>query len=268
MDDGMEIDGVVAIASYVEDDAASTAHGSDGCDRAVDTSGHGRGPDSSGRGDAANKKPAKKDQTTKIKCRGCFKWNPLEDMAINSPFCRGCKQMMDNLTHMAKQQNVAEWWREVRSDEQKLKQVLASYRDKCPQSKEKGKRGTINLVQYKEKFEAEASSAVTSRGRMMWSGHYLSFAQTPKGGGYSEREAKARWQQMKDDPDTIKDEKGPAHAPTRPCQFDCHRDVALLFTVLMLCMRAAASECCHQTPASQTHISIIIGHCFTLSIVI
>ena len=164
------------------------------------------------------KPPSKKSkQESKRRCRMCAKWQPEDSFPVNSAYCRCCKQAVDNLAKQAARQNQLEYWKEVRKDEQELKKLVTRYNDTCPRGAEKSKRGNFSLASYREVYAASSSSAAKARGRMMWEGYFVEFAQKPKGGSYTEEEARKRWKEMLEDPDVEKDNLGPAKSSRRCC---------------------------------------------------
>ena len=60
---------------------------------------------------------------------------------------------------------------------------------------------------------------------MMWEGYFVQFAQTAKGGFYSEVEATHLWHEMRRDPAVDKDNLGPAKTPTR-CRVPTYDEVS------------------------------------------
>ena len=163
----------------------------------------------------STKKP--KATESKRRCRLCAKWQPEDCFPVICAYCRQCKQAVDNLAKQAARQNQHDYWKEVRNDEQELKKLVTRYLDTCPKSTDKGKRGTFNLASYREVFSASTSSGAKAKGRIMWEGYFVEFAQKPKGGSHTEAEARKRWKEMLEDPAVDKDDLGPAKAPRRCC---------------------------------------------------
>jgi len=161
-----------------------------------------------------NEKPNKKTEH-KRRCRLCQKWQLEENFPINSAYCRECKQAVDNLAKQATRQSQEEWWKKIRNDEPELRKLVDKYLSTCPKTHERGKRGSFNLVSYKEEYAASTTSSTKARGRMMWEEYYVEFAKKTKGGSLSEAAARARWKEMLQDPAVEKDQNGPPEAPTR-----------------------------------------------------
>ena len=164
---------------------------------------------------ASAKKP--KVAESKRRCRLCAKWQPEDCFPVNSAYCRQCKQAVDNLAKQAARQNQHDYWKEVRQDEQELKKLVTRYLETCPKTVEKGKRGIFSLASCREVYSASTSSGAKAKGRMMWEGYFVEFAQKPKGGSHTEQEARKRWKEMLEDPTIDKDDLGPAKAPRRCC---------------------------------------------------
>lgn len=158
-----------------------------------------------------------KPTDAKRRCRLCVKWQPEDNFPVNCAYCRNCKQAVDNLAKQAARQNETEYWKGVRQDETKLKSLVAHYLSQCPKSGDKNKRGAFNIASCREVFSATTSSGVKARGRMMWEGYFVEFAQKPKGGSHTEEEARKKWKEMLEDPSVEKDELGPAKASRRCC---------------------------------------------------
>ena len=158
-----------------------------------------------------------KEKETKRRCRLCTKWQPEDCFPVNSAYCRCCKQAVDNLAKQAARQNQHEYWKETRKDEQELKKLVTRYLDTCPKGADKSKRGNFCLASYREVYAASSSSGAKARGRMMWEGYFVEFAQKPKGGSHTEEEARKRWKEMLEDPDVEKDNLGPTKSPRRCC---------------------------------------------------
>jgi len=176
----------------------------------------GQAPGGSGAGGQtlASKRKAQPTEA-KRRCRLCQKWQPEDNFPINSAHCRECKQAVDNLSKQAIRQGEQDWWKKNRNDEQELRKLVSRYMATCPKGVERGKRGVFNLVSYREVYTASTSSAAKARGKMMWEGWYVEWAQKPKGGSYSEQDARRRWREMLEDPAVEKDDKGPPQAPVR-----------------------------------------------------
>ena len=159
----------------------------------------------------------KRKTEAKRRCRMCTKWQPEDCFPVNSTHCRDCKQAVDNLAKQACRQNQSEYWKEVRNNEQELKKLVARYMEACPKQIDKGKRGNFSLASYREVYSATTNSGAKAKGRMMWEGYYVEFAQKAKGGAYTEEEARKRWKEMLEDPAIDKDNLGPSKAPRRCC---------------------------------------------------
>ena len=156
-----------------------------------------------------------KPTDAKRRCRLCMKWQPEDCFPVNSAYCRNCKQAVDNLSKQASRQGELEYWKSVRQDETKLKKLVVHYLSQCPKSSDKGKRGVFSFASYREVFSASTSSEVKAKGRMMWEGYFVEFAQKPKGGSHTEEEARKKWKEMLEDPGVEKDELGPAKSSRR-----------------------------------------------------
>lgn len=207
--DELEVDDAARVDDFDdEDDRSSMVSSLHDWGRAGGTT-PGRGSEA-----ASGRKPPKKTEA-KRRCRLCQKWLPEDTFPINSAYCRECKQAVDNLAKQALRQSEGEWWKKIRNEEPELRKLVAKYMATCPKNQERGKRGVFNLVSYREVYTASSTSSAKARGRMMWEGYYVEFAQKPKGGSHSESAARQRWKEMVDDPTVEKDEQGPAHAPKR-----------------------------------------------------
>lgn len=206
---------------------------------------------------------AKGKETTKKKCRLCAKWFGEDDFSPNSPYCRDDKQAVDNLAKQANQQGQAEFFKEARQNEEKLKKMVARYREMCPYDKMKGKRGHFSIVSYKEEFSAESAVVVAARGRMMTEGMFVKWAQTAEGGSMSEDEAKAKWVEYRGDPHVLRDEKGPPKAPLR-IRINLYDDVdfttATIHAKRQLCQANKEGKNVDKEDAQRQRRMILKGH--------
>ncbi len=157
---------------------------------------------------------------SKTKCKACDRTFETSTFPTNRLFCWNCKRALDNISYQAKSQGTAteQWLRQTRQNPNLVKRMLASYRAKCPeQVRGRGKKrsSTWSLLQYIETYKAETRVTHQSEGQMMWEKHYISWAQQPEGGKLSEDEAIAKWKDYVNDPQIVRDQKGPAKAPLR-----------------------------------------------------
>ncbi len=157
------------------------------CDSIFTSEPTGDGTDG-GTSEPVSSKKTKEDKSKKRKCKICLKLFLEEEFPVNSPYCREDKRAVDNLTCQANTQKVTDWWREARADEGRLRAMVGRYREMCPPS-QKGPRGKVPLLRFMEEFKAESAVHHLKRGKMMWKGYWMEFAQSTKGGKHTQDEA-------------------------------------------------------------------------------
>ena len=139
-------------------------------------------------------------------CALCRKCVPLN---ANSRRCGGCRNAFGTLARQALRENQQEYWLNVCRDNEEMNKLVARYLS----SRVKHAKHPLNLTSYIKEYLA--TNNANAGGVMMWEGYFVQFAQTAKGGFYSEVEATQRWHEMRRDPAVNKDSLGPAKAPTR-----------------------------------------------------
>ena len=142
----------------------------------------------------------------------------MSDFPLNSAFCFADKRAIDNLAKQATAQGpkADAFFKEVRTDTERLRALLKRYNDLCPATNSvKAKRGTFAFVSYIEETEAQNAVRQSAQGKMMWKEEYMTFAKKPKGGSCSAAEAERRWAEWLGTESTTKDMKGPPEAPVR-----------------------------------------------------
>lgn len=156
-------------------------------------------------GGSAPKTPGKPkvEKAEKRKCGLCKTLQPVADWPINCTRCRSCKRAIDNLDYCAKVQKTERWWKEVRKDEPKLREVVKTYLEQCPDNNGGGgqkKRGLFNTVRYQETFTASSGVINDDECIMMHRSRYLMWAQTHDNpeGAFTKAQAEAKWTEMQE----------------------------------------------------------------------
>jgi hypothetical protein len=159
----------------------------------------------------AGSKSTKQKDKGKKKCKCCQKLLPHLDFTINSPYCRVCKQGIDNLTHQAQTQKCSDWWRKVRSDEKQLRRAVEMYNQYCPVPTKGGRRGTFQFARAMEEFSASTASRLKEVAPLWHQERWLAHAQTDQCyyGKMTEKAAEAQWEAWKADENHSRDNKGP-----------------------------------------------------------
>ena len=157
-------------------------------------------------------KPSKKNRR---QCRGCQLWFCDEDMALGQNFDHSCKNKLDNIQRIAKAQGQMDWYRDVRSNDVKLQQVMVEYTNRvaCNPRKHSISRGVT--MSYLESVVCSTEVITEELGKFMFERQYMAFAETFDGGKLSESQAKHQWSSWKtlvETPETDwppSDNKGP-----------------------------------------------------------
>ena len=134
-----------------------------------------------------------------------------------------CKTYLDRVYYTAKVQGKLDWYGEVRASDQKLFQVITTYKEKAPMDGT-GKIARTKAAAMWTHLEVLVVKTVILRdveGQFMYEKEYYAFAETYPGGKLSEDDAKAQWLKWKQDstdPDTRfppSDCDGPKSSPYR-----------------------------------------------------
>lgn len=156
-------------------------------------------------------------------CPGCLLWFLPQDIAQGQKLDHKCKGIMDRIYYIAIAQGGMEWYATVRSNDQKMLQVITKFKEKCPEINEcspvRVKAGTmwhhLELIVFKTVIIRDVV------GEFMYEREYYAFAETWKGGRLTEEQSKLQWLKWKreaQDPDILfppTDQEGPEHAPFR-----------------------------------------------------
>ena len=157
-------------------------------------------------------KPSKKHRR---QCRGCQLWFGEEDMALAQNFDHGCKNKLDNIQRIAKAQGHMEWYRDVRSNDVKLQQVLVEYTSRVTSNPRRKAISRGVTMSYLEAVVCSTEVITEEMGKFMFERQYMAFAETFNGGKLSESQAKHQWSSWKtqvETPDSDwppSDNKGP-----------------------------------------------------------
>lgn len=170
--------------------------------------------------------PAKKQKVVRIgvpkpskrtprQCKGCQQWFAEEDMAIGQHFDHGCKNKLDNIQRISRAQGRLEWYKEVRSNDVKLQQVLVEYSSRVSNNPKRNSLPRSTTMNYLESVVCSTDVIAEEAGKFMYERQYLAFAETYDGGKLSETQAKhqwALWKSQVESPETDwppTDNKGP-----------------------------------------------------------
>ena len=157
--------------------------------------------------------PKKGASKGKKACRGCCKLWPTEKFAVNTPYCPECNPVMKRLQRLAKSQKAEETLKEIKGDLDRLRRLIAHYREKVPQSgADRGRKDGFKFVEFKQVEEASSQVLKDRRGKMMHEARYIEYATSIKGGSYTWLEAKGKWDAMFSDSEHPRDYDGPDHS--------------------------------------------------------
>jgi hypothetical protein len=157
-------------------------------------------------------KPSKKHRR---QCRGRQLWFGDEDMALAQNFDHGCKNKLDNIQRIAKAQGQMDWYRDVRSNDVKLQQVLVEYTSRVTSDPRKNSVSRGVTMSYLEAVVCSTEVITEDMGKFMYERQYTAFAETFDGGKLSESQAKHQWTSWKTQVETPEsdwppsDNKGP-----------------------------------------------------------
>lgn len=164
--------------------------------------------------------PGRPDGTSKSKqgtlkgkrqCQGCFKMFDAASFPINSTYCLDDKQALNNIYNAAKSQNELDWYHATVADAQRREALLRSYHSRCPPATagKKRKSATGQLMHFKEEVRSVAAIYKDNVGEMMTFSAYAYYKMKLKNGGWSYEQAKASFEHLMTDPNTISDRNGP-----------------------------------------------------------
>ena len=177
--------------------------------------------DGEDRSSAAASTPADPAPKSNKRCTLCSRWLPDHLFPSNGWRCCECRNAYDRLAKQVIRENQQEFWEEIRNDAMELKKLLRRYSE----SHIMYSKTQFDLGSYIKEFSATTNSRANAEGRMMWEGYFVQFAQTAKGGSYSEKEAMQRWHEMLGSPWVDKDNRGPARSPRR-CRVPMYDEVS------------------------------------------
>lgn len=157
----------------------------------------------------------KPSRRTPRQCRGCQLWFAEEDMAIGQNFDHGCKNKLDNIQRISKAQGRTDWYKEVRSNDVKLQQVLVEYSSRVSSNPKRNSLPRSTTMNYLESVVCSTEVITEEAGKFMYERQYLAFGETFDGGKLSETQARhqwALWKSQVESPETDwppSDNKGP-----------------------------------------------------------
>ena len=134
---------------------------------------------------ASKNKPRKtidKAARGKRKCRGCRKVLAIELFPPNQVFCRQDKNALERIETLAIKQGTeaVEFYKEARSDEDQVHEMLLAYYAVCPPPRHGGRQPkggpTFKIMHYIERVKASTQTLVDRKGIMMWKKQYLQWA--------------------------------------------------------------------------------------------
>ena len=139
-------------------------------------------------------------------CPGCLLWFRASDIAGGMRLDFKCKSVIDRIWYVAKTQGKLEWYKAIRHDDQKLFQVITTFKDKVPDFDDGRTRKVPAGAcwQFLEKIVLKTIILRDVEGMFMYEREYYAFAETYPGGKLSEEQAKLKWLQWKanaEDPD-------------------------------------------------------------------
>jgi hypothetical protein len=181
--------------------------------------------DGEDRSSAAASTPADPAPKSNKRCTLCSRWLPDHLFPSNGWRCCECRNAYDRLAKQVIRENQQEFWEEIRNDAMELKKLLRRYSE----SHIMYSKTQFDLGSYIKEFSATTNSSANAEGIMMWEGYFVQFAQTAKGGSYSEKEARQRWHEMLGSPWVDKDNRGPARSPRR-CRVPMYDEDSIQFT--------------------------------------
>ena len=128
-------------------------------------------------------------------CRGCGKWKPLDQFAINQDLDFECKSIKDRLYGMAKRQGQLDWFTATVHNDERFLVVMRAARMKLIVNKS---RMRFDVAQYKECFESTTEVLVDDQGEMMTEDEWVEYATSKRTGRLTATQAQAQWQNWKD----------------------------------------------------------------------
>ena len=157
-----------------------------------------------------------KNNAASFLCKYDNRWHPLEERVPGFQCCRPTKRAYDSLARLAEKQKEHAWWSEVKSNEKRLRSVIAAYMKQSPDGVGRGKKkSSFKIAEYRETIEASTSVQKRVAGKMMWKEEWIVFAGSVQGGYKQRPVAEGEWDQWVRDGSRQMDEEGPAEAPLR-----------------------------------------------------
>jgi hypothetical protein len=106
----------------------------------------------------------------------------------------GCKGIVDKIYYAAKSQGRMAWYKDVRTNDQKLHQAISAYKQKCPEpepGQRRARTSAASVMQHMEQVIISTKVLKDVEGEFMYEREYYAFAETWAGGKLSEEQASA-----------------------------------------------------------------------------
>lgn len=125
-------------------------------------------------------------------CPGCLLYFQPKDIAPNQRVDFSCKGIIDKIYYAAKTQGRMMWYQDIRTNDQKLHQVISAYKLKCPEpalGERRTKTNAAVIMQYMETVTISTKVMKDVEGEFMYEREFYAFAETWAGGKINEEQA-------------------------------------------------------------------------------
>ena len=157
------------------------------------------------------------------KCGTCKKVKERKtDFHADQGNCKQCCAEIRAFARAADSQGCSDKMQELaRTDPVSHSKVLSAWVKERQKASAAGEKIKFAIWEFAVSLQQREGARHESRGRMMWRGYYLSWAQTEEGGSLSEAEARSKWKDFEANRAIARDNKGPhGHQRLKVPMFD------------------------------------------------
>ena len=145
------------------------------------------------------------------KCPSCKKHKDSKlDYHADQSKCRKCVSDLRSFKRACETQKCEERMATIAKEDPSLhERAVKQFVKEREKASALGERLKFSIVEFVVSIKKSEGQRVEEKGRMMWKTWYLEWAQSTKGGGLSEGEAKDQGREMEADSSVIRDQRGP-----------------------------------------------------------